>query len=788
MGTFVIDGKLKVNGDGTEVGVLTVNGGSLATNLTNSTSSWEQGHYFFVNDASAGGFGAAGTGATMNLFWVGTKDQPWCSIDSDGTLTAATLQGELDWSNLINIPTVTAGNGLTGGGALSGNITISHSNTSNATSLTANGRTYVTGLTFDDYGHVTGYTTGTETLVAPTFTNKDVTLAWGKKSTIATVGGVNITLTMPANPDTNTDTYGRTVNTTEKIYLMGGLSQNNSNKATYSNADCYAQGGYLYSGGNKVSVENHTHSNYALTDGSNASGTWPVSITGTAGAVAWGNVTGKPSTFTPAAHNHNDLYDTKGAAAAVKKELLNGADTAYDTLKELGDLIVNEQNAISALNTLISGRTVTAGNGLTGGGALANNITISHADTSSATNLTANGRKYVTGLTFDTYGHVTGYTTGTETVTDSNSAHSHNAGVGLALGSMTSGGTSGTVIYKAKLRNEAALTVDSAAATTTSGRVYPVVVDKSGYLAVNVPWTNVNSGYATTSGSNASGTWPISISGNAASASSVAWGNITDKPASYTPSAHDHSYAGSSSVGGAANSANWLNTNATLSYGASGLNYFNISGTATGAANENGTPTADWYHIIRMNHANANGYYFDIASCFHSDQMYYKRVASGSTAGWKHIWVEGNAVTSAVWNDYAEYRQSDCEEFGYVLTENGNDTLSKTTERLQHFAGISSDTWGFSQGETENAKTPIAVAGRVLAYTYRDRNEYKPGDCVCAAPGGTVDIMTREEVINWPDRIVGTVSCVPEYDTWGGGEGADRPPVQVNGRIWIKIK
>ncbi len=44
--------------------------------------------------------------------------------------------------------------------------------------------------------------------------------------------------------------------------------------------------------------------------------------------------------------------------------------------------------------------------------------TISHADTSSVTNLIANGRKYVTGLTFDTYGHVTAYTTGTETVTN----------------------------------------------------------------------------------------------------------------------------------------------------------------------------------------------------------------------------------------------------------------------------------------------------------------------------------------------------------------------------------
>lgn len=155
---------------------------------------------------------------------------------------------------------------------------------------------------------------------------------------------------------------------------------------------------------------------------------------------------------------------------------------------------------------------------------------------------------------------------------------------------------------------------------------------------------------------------------------------------------------------------------------------------------------------------------------------------------WKRLWMEGDAVTGAVWNDYAECRESDCEEFGYVLMENGNDTLSKTTERLSHFAGISSDTWGFSQGETNKAKTPIAVAGRVLAYPYQDRNNYKPGDCVCAAPGGTVDIMTREEIINWPDRIVGTVSCVPQYEEWGGGEGADRNPVKVNDRIWIKVR
>lgn len=155
---------------------------------------------------------------------------------------------------------------------------------------------------------------------------------------------------------------------------------------------------------------------------------------------------------------------------------------------------------------------------------------------------------------------------------------------------------------------------------------------------------------------------------------------------------------------------------------------------------------------------------------------------------WNRIWCQGNSVTGAVWNDYAECRQSDCSEPGRVVFEKGDDTLTKTEKRLQHFAGVISDTWGFSQGETDKAKTNIAVAGRVLVYTYQDRNNYKPGDCVCAAPNGTIDIMTREEIIKFPDRIVGTVSCVPDYEEWGGGKNADRDPVKVNDRIWIKVK
>jgi hypothetical protein len=136
----------------------------------------------------------------------------------------------------------------------------------------------------------------------------------------------------------------------------------------------------------------------------------------------------------------------------------------------------------------------------------------------------------------------------------------------------------------------------------------------------------------------------------------------------------------------------------------------------------------------------------------------------------------------AVWNDYAEYRNCITTfKAGQVVCENGDDTLSLAIERLQPGACIVSDTFGFAIGETDIADCPIAVSGRVLAYPYEPRESYKAGDPVCAGPGGTVSKMTREEVREYPDRMIGTVSAIPKYETWG------QDNVPVNGRIWIKV-
>ena len=107
-------------------------------------------------------------------------------------------------------------------------------------------------------------------------------------------------------------------------------------------------------------------------------------------------------------------------------------------------------------------------------------------DNSSQTLVTNADTNLITGRTLYYHLAKAGYTTNTGTVT------SVNTGVGLTGGAVTSSGT-----IKAKLRSETALINDSVAATETVGRIYPIVVDKSGYLAVNVPWTNVNSDYLT---------------------------------------------------------------------------------------------------------------------------------------------------------------------------------------------------------------------------------------------------------------------------------------------------
>lgn len=107
----------------------------------------------------------------------------------------------------------------------------------------------------------------------------------------------------------------------------------------------------------------------------------------------------------------------------------------------------------------------------------------------------------------------------------------------------------------------------------------------------------------TKTGGGASGTWGISITGNAATATT----------------------------------AQYLASNSRMDYGWNGLNYFNIQGTAGTAVKANNTPTTAWWHILRFNHANSSGYYTDLAVPFNANSLYYKRVAAGALVNGKWV-------------------------------------------------------------------------------------------------------------------------------------------------------
>ena len=133
----------------------------------------------------------------------------------------------------------------------------------------------------------------------------------------------------------------------------------------------------------------------------------------------------------------------------------------------------------------------------------------------------------------------------------------------------------------------------------------------------------------------------------------------------------------------------------------------------------------------------------------------------------------------SAWNDFAEYRECDCNEPGTCVVEVGDGTLMTSNDYLLPAASIISDTYGMVIGANKESSSPLAVAGRVLAKV-ENREELKVGDALKTAPHGKLAKMTREEIKEYPDRIVGYVSEFPTYEEWNG--------VKTNGRIWIKIK
>ena len=196
--------------------------------------------------------------------------------------------------------------------------------------------------------------------------------------------------------------------------------------------------------------------------------------------------------------------------------------------------------------------------------------------------------------------------------------------------------------------------------------------------------------------------------------------------------------------------------------------------------------TSNWLGFYS---GNGGGTRYGYIQC-DASRMYFRKENGVSTY---HFDMNGGYLLTsrcynAVWNDYAECRAVATEEPGRCVMESSSGEMQMTTKRLEPGCKIISDTYGTCIGATDTIKIPIAVSGRVLVYPYQDRNNYPLGAAVCSGPNGTVDLMTRNEIMMYPERIIGTVSEIPTYEIWHCGSKELPEEVKVNGRIWIYVR
>jgi len=199
-------------------------------------------------------------------------------------------------SYALKTTTVTGTDGLTGGGAISSNQTISHAVPSGATASTkgtAGGRTYIQTITTDKFGHITGVATATETVTDTTYTFAEgsvngefsVTPLGGTASQVKvhgldTAAYKDVSTSIPAS-GTADDAKLPTV-AAVKAYASGLVTDlDSSQSATAANGDVYSvltgitQTDGELSGHTEVTLAKiaKTGSIYDVTEGSNTTTT-----------------------------------------------------------------------------------------------------------------------------------------------------------------------------------------------------------------------------------------------------------------------------------------------------------------------------------------------------------------------------------------------------------------------------------------------------------------------------------------------------------------------------------
>ena len=84
----------------------------------------------------------------------------------------------------------------------------------------------------------------------------------------------------------------------------------------------------------------------------------------------------------------------------------------------------------------------------------------------------------------------------------------------------------------------------------------------------------------------------------------------------------------------------------TITYGVNRLQYFNSPTSTTSGAANIANPYNDWFYHLLMSHGNGQGYYGDLALCFHSNTLAFRRIVAGGDQGWTYLVKNGRTIVS----------------------------------------------------------------------------------------------------------------------------------------------
>jgi hypothetical protein len=331
---------------------------------------------------------------------------------AQGSLADSALQAGDNISSLTNdagyttnvgdITGVTAGSGLTGGGA-SGSVTVSHADTSTQSSVDNSGGTVIQDVTLDGFGHVTAL--GSKTLTAA-----DVGAATASHThSISQVTGLQTALDNKlddsqkgaANGLAELDATGKVPSAQLPSYVDDVLEY-----AAAANFPATGETGKLYVALDTNDVYRWSGSAYVKVSDAVSSADQATKLATARTISLSGDVSGSTS------------FDGSANVSITATV----ADNSHNhTASNISDFTEAVQDIIGA-DVVGSGAISVSYNDTTG------DTTITHVDTSSQASVNNSGATFIQDVTLDTYGHVTGL--GSVTVTPaligaSDTSHNH---------------------------------------------------------------------------------------------------------------------------------------------------------------------------------------------------------------------------------------------------------------------------------------------------------------------------------------------------------------------------